>query len=129
MADPVVHPRPARGAVRRQARPIQLGTFASPELAQELLERRTWVRGLDPAAMVGLKHEVRMLHQSVCDAFLLGNDTGVRQHTEALRRLLREQAVVPEMQDMDGEGTLEDGLSADLRRVLRRVGLEMGIDA
>ena len=72
--------------------------------------------------------EVRMLRQALRDAFVLNQDAAVRQHSEALRRLLRERAIAPELED-DADGGLEDGLSADLRRVLQRVGLEMGIDA
>lgn len=95
---------------------------------RRLFAQRQWATHLDPEQMVGVANEVRMLRQSMRDAFYIGDHLAVRQCAEALRRLLREQAVVPELAG-DEEGGLEDGLSADLRRVLQRVGLEMGIDA
>lgn len=95
---------------------------------RRLFAQRQWATHLDPAQMVGVANEVRMLRQSMRDAFYIGDHPAVRQCAEALRRLLREQAVVPELAGNE-EGGLEDGLSADLRRVLQRVGLEMGIDA
>ena len=121
---------PPRGGKRAQSPPgHQISEFVTEDLARELFEQRQWAKELDPAQLLGGATEVRLLRQALRDAFVTG-DPSVRQHAEALRRLLRERAVVPEIEDdPDGEGGLEDGLSADLRRVLQRVGLEMGVDA
>ncbi len=104
-----------------------LNDQVSEGLVKRLAAQREWAADLDPEQMEGLTTEVRMLRQALRDEFVLGRDDAVRQCAEALRRLLRDRAIVPEM-DEDEQG-LEDGLSADLRRVLNRVGMEMGVDA
>lgn len=98
------------------------------ETMQRLKAARRWALDLEPAEMAGVTNEVRMLRQSLRDAFVLGDHATVRQQAEVLRRLLRDRSLVPEIEDREGD-RLEDGLSADLRRVLQRVGLEMGVDA
>ncbi len=105
----------------------RIAHYVPAETVAELAGQRRWALGLDPESMQGIEPEVRMLRQALRDAFVLGENSAVRQHAEALRRLLREAALVPEM--ADEEGGLEDGLSADLRRILQRVGVEMGADA
>ena len=97
------------------------------DLKDALLAERQWARTLDLESMRGVAVEIRMLRQVVRDAFVNRQDDTVRQSAETLRRLLRERAIVPELAD-GSSADLEDGLSADLRRVLQRVGMEMGVD-
>ena len=125
-ADPSPPPK-RRGASRRPATST-IGDFVEPETVRHLAEERRWALELEPDHLFGVSAEIRMLRQALRDAFAVGDDAAVRQDAEALRRLLRERALVPEVED-DAEGALEDGLSADLRRVLQRVGVEMGVDA
>ncbi len=117
-------------APRAQDAPAAISAFVENDTVRRMAHERRWALQLDPEHMQGVSVEIRMLRQSLRDAFVRGNDGAVRQHAEALRRLLRERAVVPEVEDADGpDAGLEDGLSADLRRVLQRVGVDMGIDA
>ncbi len=120
-------PRRSRPAGQRARR--NLASFVPDETLQDLAARRRWALDLDPERMRGIEAELRMLRQALRDAFVVGDNAAVRQHAEALRRLLRERAIVPELEDGEGEDVLEDGLSADLRRILQRVGVEMGVDA
>lgn len=115
--------------LRPRSGQASLSGVVDAETMQGLLAQRAWARDLEPDRMTGVGAEVTMLRQTMRDAFLVGDAAAVRQCAEALRRLLRERAIVPEMNDADGEEGLEDGLSADLRRILHRVGLEMGVDA
>ncbi len=116
-----------RGPARRPAASA-IGDFVDPDTVRRLAEERRWALDLEPDHLSGVAAEIRMLRQALRDAFAVGDDAAVRQDAEALRRLLRERALVPEVDD-DTVGSLEDGLSADLRRVLQRVGVEMGVDA
>lgn len=98
----------------------------SPATAQQPPNQdRTWANQLDPSTMEGVDDEVRILRQVVRDSFVRRDDPTVRQAAETLRRLLRDRASLPALRGEDDE---EAGWSADLRRVLNRVGTEMGID-
>lgn len=100
-------------------------SYVSDDLKRRLAAQRQWAVGLDPADLEGVDMELRMLRQVLRDAFATAEDGDVRQLSEALRRLLRERASLP---DLRGEADEEDGFTADLRRILNRVGTEMGID-
>lgn len=121
---PAEHAARPRGRARAAAAATETPGDA---LKDELRAARAWARSLDPERMEGVAVEIRMLRHVVRDAFVKEHDDTVRQSAETLRRLLRERAIVPELGDGEGAG-LEDGLSADLRRVLQRVGMEMGVD-
>lgn len=133
-------PAPPPRALRVAADPGQPQPEAAPTpapslpveiqaLREHLRAQRAWAMEIELADAVGVVHEVHMLRQAMRDAFVTHADDTARAHAAELRRLLREQALVPEIGDPTGEHGLEDSLSADLRRVLGRVGLEMGVDA
>src|SRR5690348_16352706 len=84
-----------------------IGDYVDPGVVRHLAEERRWALDLEPDHLSGVGAEIRMLRQALRDAFAVGDDAAVRQDAEALRRLLRERALVPEVDD-DTVGSLED---------------------